>query len=122
VITAARVRRLALVEPEAYEADHHGFPSYRVGGKIFATLPDVQRLLVMVGENEIHAWVAEQPAAYQPYWCVGELGAGGGVVFGRTVVRCERVPVRPVGHGDTRRLPAAASRTMLRLPSPAAGV
>jgi len=68
VITAAGVRRLALVEPEAYEADHHGFRSYRVGGKIFATLPDVQRLHVMVGENEIHAWVAEQPAAYQPYW------------------------------------------------------
>lgn len=66
MITAAGVRRLALVEPEAYEADHHGFPSYRVGGKIFATLPDVQRLDVMVGENEIHAWVAEQPAATSP--------------------------------------------------------
>lgn len=39
MITAGGVRRLALVEPEAYEADHHGFPSYRVRGKIMAGDP-----------------------------------------------------------------------------------
>jgi hypothetical protein len=29
---------MALALPEAVEMDHHGFPSFRVGGKIFATL------------------------------------------------------------------------------------
>ena len=29
---------MALDLPEAVEMDHHGFPSFRVGGKIFATL------------------------------------------------------------------------------------
>ena len=32
------LRRLALALPEATEQDHHGKPSFRVGGKIFATL------------------------------------------------------------------------------------
>jgi hypothetical protein len=31
-------RFLALSLPEAVELDHHGRPSFRVGGKIFATL------------------------------------------------------------------------------------
>jgi hypothetical protein len=30
-------RHLALGLPEAVEQDHHGRPSFRVGGKIFAT-------------------------------------------------------------------------------------
>lgn len=68
MITAAGVRRLALAEPEAYEADHHGFPSYRVGSRIFATLPDDEHLHAMVGADEIRAWAAEQPAACEPYW------------------------------------------------------
>jgi hypothetical protein len=29
---------MALALPEAVEMDHHGIPSFRVGGKIFATL------------------------------------------------------------------------------------
>jgi len=31
------IRDLALSQPEAVESDHHGFPSARVLGKIFAT-------------------------------------------------------------------------------------
>jgi hypothetical protein len=68
VITADEVRRLALTQPEAYEADHHGFPSFRAGGKIFATLPDDEHLHVMVDEDEIRALAAEQPDVYEEKW------------------------------------------------------
>src|SRR6201993_4314694 len=38
VVTVDEARALALSLPEAVEQDHHGKPSFRVGGKIFATL------------------------------------------------------------------------------------
>ena len=41
-------RRLALSLPDSVEQDHHGFPSYRVDGKIFATHPDEDHLLVLL--------------------------------------------------------------------------
>lgn len=34
------VRRAALALPEVTEADHHGRPSFRVHGKIVATIAD----------------------------------------------------------------------------------
>lgn len=68
MITADAARRLALSHPEAYEADHHGFPSFRVATKIFATLPDDEHLHVMVGADEIRALAGDQPAVYQEYW------------------------------------------------------
>jgi hypothetical protein len=34
-----RVRSLALALPETVEQDHFGNPSFRVRGKIFATVP-----------------------------------------------------------------------------------
>ena len=39
-MTSEEARRLALALPEAVEQDHHGRPSFRVAGKIFATLWD----------------------------------------------------------------------------------
>ncbi|HEV3460901.1 MAG TPA: MmcQ/YjbR family DNA-binding protein [Candidatus Dormibacteraeota bacterium] len=36
--TVRQLRRIALWLPEATEQDHHGRPSFRVRGKIFATL------------------------------------------------------------------------------------
>ena len=48
MVGPAVVRRLALSLPATVEADHHGFPSFRVAGKIFATMPDAQRLHVML--------------------------------------------------------------------------
>jgi len=38
MLTRDDVRRMALAQPEAYEADHHGMPSFRVGKKIFCTI------------------------------------------------------------------------------------
>ena len=39
-MTPDEARRLALALPESAEQDHHGFPSFRIRGRIFATLPD----------------------------------------------------------------------------------
>jgi hypothetical protein len=58
----------ALSLPEAVEQDHHGLPSFRVRGKIFATVPDPDHLRVMVDEGEIRASVAEDPAAFAEFW------------------------------------------------------
>lgn len=51
-------RAYALSLPEA-EQIHHGMPSFRVRGKIFATLLDADHIRVMAGETEILAAVAE---------------------------------------------------------------
>jgi hypothetical protein len=60
------VRRLALALPGTVEAPHFEAASFRVGGKIFATLPPGDELLhVFVGEPEIHAATAHDPAAFE---------------------------------------------------------
>ena len=67
--TYESLRRLALALPEATEQDHHGMVSFRVGNKIFATVPDPEHIRIMVDESEILAAVAENPTACQPfYW------------------------------------------------------
>ena len=69
MIGAQDLVRLALALPEATEQDHHGMTSFRVGGKIFATVPDEGHVRVMAGEAEIHAVVAHDPETFQPfYW------------------------------------------------------
>ena len=67
--TLAQARKVALALPEAIEEDHHDISSFRVRGKIFATVPDDAHLRVMVDETEIRAAVAENPEACQEfYW------------------------------------------------------
>ncbi len=67
--TLARARKIALGLPEATEQDHHDMTSFRVRGKIFATVPDATHLRVMVDETEIRAAVAANPEACQElYW------------------------------------------------------
>jgi len=51
--------------PEATEQDHHGFPSFRVAGKIFATLPDPRHLHIMLDEPEVQVAVALAPDAIE---------------------------------------------------------
>jgi hypothetical protein len=58
----------ALTLPEAVEQDHHGMRSFRIRGRIFATVPDDDHLRVMVDEGEIHAAVAEDPEAFAEFW------------------------------------------------------
>jgi hypothetical protein len=69
MLIASQVRALALSLPEATEQDHHGRPSFRVGGKIFATLWTPSALNIMLGEEGILAAVEDDPAVCSGiYW------------------------------------------------------
>ena len=61
--TIDKARHFALSLPEATEHDHHGFPSFRVAGKIFATVPDPEHLHVMVAEEHVEMAVGTSPRA-----------------------------------------------------------
>ena len=61
-----QVRRIALSLPEATEEPHFDMTSFRVKGKIFASVPpDETRLHVFVDEPAAAASVAEDPAAFE---------------------------------------------------------
>jgi hypothetical protein len=68
MVSREEARELALALPEAVEHDHHGRPSYRVGGKIFATQWDEQRLNVMLDEGGILTAVQSDPDAFEEVW------------------------------------------------------
>jgi hypothetical protein len=69
VLSTTRARALALALPGAVEQDHHGRPSFRVRGRIFATLWSETTLNVMAPEELILAAVADAPAACSlRYW------------------------------------------------------
>src|SRR5260370_10514618 len=56
-------REFALALPGAEEADHWGNPSFRVGGRIFATLPDSDHMNVMIDPFDVEAAVRVEPNA-----------------------------------------------------------
>jgi hypothetical protein len=57
-----QVRRFALSLPEATEAPHHNYGSFRVGGKIFVTVPpDQEYIHVFVEEQEREVALALEP-------------------------------------------------------------
>jgi len=59
-------RRFALSLPETTEEPHFEKSSFRVKGKIFATVPEGGKLLhVFVGDEEVEALLAEDPVAYE---------------------------------------------------------
>ena len=67
--TMRRVRELALSLPETTEQPHHELSSFRVRGKIFATVPDDRHVRIMVAEDEVTAACAEAPRGCEPlYW------------------------------------------------------
>lgn len=68
-VSADEARSLALALPEAVEQDHHGRPSFRVAGKIFATLRDEGRMNVMLDEGGILTAVEDEPDVCEVvYW------------------------------------------------------
>jgi hypothetical protein len=68
-VSAATVRRLALSLPETAETPHHDMTSFRVAGKIFATMPpEGGRVHVFVADDEVDSFVAEFPAAVEELW------------------------------------------------------
>jgi hypothetical protein len=70
-----RVRELALALPEAAEQDHHGRPSFRVAGKIFATLWDEGHMNVMLDEPGILTAIEAHPEACTAFYWGKRLAA-----------------------------------------------
>jgi hypothetical protein len=75
MISPERVRELALALPEAVEQDHHGRPSFRVAGKIFATLWDEDHINVMLDEPGILTAVQAHPKACTAFYWGKRLAA-----------------------------------------------
>jgi hypothetical protein len=75
-VTEAALRRLALSLPEATEEPHHDMSSFRVAGKIFATVPPSgDRVHVFVGPDEVAAYCAEFPGRVEPlFWGTRQRG------------------------------------------------
>src|SRR4051812_11174660 len=68
-MNAEEVWDLALALPQAEQAPHFDYVSFRVRGKIFATVPpDLAHLHVFVGPDEIDPAIAEHPAAVTELW------------------------------------------------------
>ena len=74
-MTADDARRLALSFEGAVEQDHHGRPSFRVGGKIFATLWTDEQLNVMLPGDRIEQVAADEPERCVPVWWGKRLAA-----------------------------------------------
>lgn len=57
------VRKFALSLPQAVEQDHWGRPSFRVRGRIFATMPDFEHLNVMIDPFDVDGAINAAPDA-----------------------------------------------------------
>ncbi len=72
MVTAQSVREICLAHPEALELDHHGAPSFRVGGKIFCTLrADPPRMMVKLDPEDQHNLIGAHPGVVEAvpgYW------------------------------------------------------
>lgn len=75
-MTRDQARKLALALPEATEEPHFQMWSFRVGGKIFATVPpEGDHLHVFVDDDTVRAAVQSDPKAFEELWW-GEKLAG----------------------------------------------
>lgn len=60
------VRRFALALPQTTEEPHFDYNSFRVRGKIFATVPpDGEHLHIFVDEDQRAPWIAAQPEVFE---------------------------------------------------------
>ncbi len=59
---------MALALPEAVESQHWGNPSFRVAGRIFATVPDAGHLNVMIDAFDVDAVVRQETEACRELW------------------------------------------------------
>jgi hypothetical protein len=74
-VSSKEARKLALALPEAVEQDHHGRPSFRVAGKIFATLWDDDHMNVMLDDGGILTAVHAGPETCAEVWWGKRLAA-----------------------------------------------
>ncbi len=75
MITTEEARAIALALDGAVERDHHGRPSFRVDGRIFATLWDEQHMNVMLDEPGILTAVEADPELCSQVWWGKRLAA-----------------------------------------------
>ena len=75
MVSLERARQLALTLPEAVEQDHHGRPSFRVAGKIFATQWDEHHMNVMLDEGGILTAIHRNPETCEEVWWGKRLAA-----------------------------------------------
>ena len=122
---AEEVRSVALSLPETVEQPHFDSASFRVRGHIFATLPpDGDRVHIFVGEDDIHAAVAERPASCEELWWGKKLSgvrvhlpAADPVLVAELIIDAWRrkAPKRLAATLDDTQLPVRAPR---RRPAP----
>jgi hypothetical protein len=74
-ISTDEARAAALALPEASEQDHHGRPSFRVQGKIFATLWDERHVNMMRDEHGIRTAVQAHHEVCEEVWWGKRLSA-----------------------------------------------
>ena len=68
-MTRDQARKLALSLPEATEEPHFAMWSFRVRGKIFATVPpEGDKLHVFVDDDAARAAVQSDPRAFEELW------------------------------------------------------
>ena len=92
------VRRFALSLPEVTEEPHFHFSSFRIRGKIFATVPpDEKHLHIFAGDEQRDLMVATEPQAYEKLW------------WGKKVVGL-KVALAKAKSGDVRELLQSAWR------------
>jgi hypothetical protein len=60
-MTVDQIRRLALALPETIEQEHFGNPSFRIRGRIFATVPDDSHVNVIIDPFDVDGVVREDP-------------------------------------------------------------
>lgn len=84
-VSPDEARSLALSLPGAVELDHHGRPSFRVAGKIFATLWTMERMNVMLDEGGVLTAIHRAPEACEEVWWGKRLAA-----VGVTLARVDR--------------------------------
>jgi hypothetical protein len=74
-VSLEQAQQLALALPETREQDHHGRPSFRVAGKIFATLWDHEHMNVMLDEDGIRTAIHSDPETCEEVWWGKRLAA-----------------------------------------------
>ncbi len=73
-VTLEAIRKVALALPEVTEEPHHHFGSFRVRGKIFATVPPGGELLhIFVSEQDREHALAMDPEFLEPLLWGGKV-------------------------------------------------
>ena len=71
MLTCDHIRAIALAMPEAVESPHFDSTSFRVKGKIFATMGDEPRVTLKLDPEDQHNLAEAHPGAVAPvegYW------------------------------------------------------